>query len=80
MNIYVADFETTTTEDDCRVWAYAVCDVRTLDVVKIGTSIDDFMDWCQMQPDNPKVYFHNLKFDSQFIMHWMFQNQLHKYS
>ena len=80
MNIYVADFETTTNKDDCRVWAYAVCDVNTLEVVKIGTTIDDFMDWCKKQKDNPKVYFHNLKFDSQFFMYWMFHNGFHHVS
>lgn len=73
-NIYVADFETTTNINDCRVWAYAICDVKTLDIVKIGTTIEDFFEWCKKQPDNPKVYFHNLKFDSQFLIYYMFHN------
>jgi hypothetical protein len=25
--LYTADFETTTDENDCRVWAYGVCEV-----------------------------------------------------
>lgn len=71
---YVADFETTTTEENCHVWAYAICDVSNRENVIIGTTIDDFMHWCESQKDNVKVFFHNLKFDSQFIMYWCFKN------
>ena len=71
---FVADFETTTNENDCRVWAYAVCEVGNKENVEIGTTIDEFMEWCRCQPDNPKVMFHNLKFDGQFIIYWLFQN------
>ena len=74
MKTYVADFETTTIEDDCRVWAYAICEVGNKDNISIGVTIDDFMDWCSKQKDNPKVFFHNLKFDSQFIIYWLFEH------
>lgn len=74
MKTYVADFETTTREEDCHVWAYAICDIGNIDDVVIGTSIDDFMMWCKQHKDNPKVYFHNLKFDLQFIFTWLFKN------
>ena len=74
MKTYVADFETTTLEDDCRVWAYAICEVGNSEQVTIGTTIDEFMEWCSMQKDNPKVFFHNLKFDSQFIIYWLFEH------
>lgn len=73
MKSYVADFETTTRPEDCRVWAYAICEVGTEDVL-IGNNIDDFMGWCETQKDNIKVYFHNLKFDGQFILHWLFKH------
>ena len=72
---FVADFETTTKEDDCRVWAWAVCEVGDTDNLWIGTDIYDFMDWCETRPDNVNVYFHNLKFDSQFIINWLFENE-----
>lgn len=72
---YVADFETTTKEDDCRVWAWAVCEVGDTDNLWIGTDIYDFMDWCETRPENVNVYFHNLKFDSQFIINWLFENE-----
>lgn len=74
MKSYVADFETTTIEEDCRVWAYAICEVGNKDNIVIGNTIDDFMSWCRKQEGNPKVYFHNLKFDGQFILYWLFQN------
>lgn len=74
MGTYVADFETTTNPEDCRVWAYGICEVGNKDNIEIGTNIDDFMLWCSKQKKNPLVYFHNLKFDGQFIMHWLFHN------
>ena len=72
MKYYVADFETTTDENNWYVWAYAICEVGNSEKVLVGTSIDDFMKWCKDQKDNPTVFFHNLKFDSQFILTWLF--------
>ena len=73
MKTYVADFETTTNPDDCRVWAYAICEVGNKDNVIVGTNIDDFMSWCR-DNENARVFFHNLKFDGQFILSWLFNN------
>lgn len=77
MKRYVADFETTTNENDCHVWAYGTCEVGNTDNTTIGQSIDDFMKWCSTE--NKIVYFHNLKFDGEFIIHWLFNNGF-KYS
>lgn len=74
MRTFVADFETTTTEKNCHVWAWALCEVDDLDNVYIGTDIYDFMDMCEQLRENLRVYFHNLKFDGQFIISWLFQN------
>ena len=75
MRSFVADFETTTDPDNCYVWAYAITEVGDYEKsdgnVIVGTSIDDFMEWCRKE-DNHKIYFHNLKFDGQFILHWLF--------
>lgn len=71
--VYVADFETTTNADNCHVWAYAICEVGNHDNVLFGTTIEEFMEFCK-NTKNPKIYFHNLKFDSQFIMYWLFKN------
>lgn len=73
MKTFVADFETTTNPENCFVWAYAICEVGNKEEVIIGTSIDEFMDWCKNEK-NCKVMFHNLKFDGQFIMQWLFHN------
>lgn len=71
---YVADFETTTIPEDCRVWAYAICEVGNESNTIVGTNIDDFMSWCRNPNENVKVFFHNLKFDGQFILQWLFHN------
>lgn len=73
MIYYVADFETTTIEENCHVWAYAICEVGNNDNIVIGKTLDEFMQWCENQKENPKVFFHNLKFDVQFILQWLFE-------
>ena len=73
MKRFVADFETTTDITNCFVWSYAICDIENTEDVTIGLTITDFMKWCE-ENDNCVVYFHNLKFDGQFIMYWLFQN------
>lgn len=72
MKKYVADFETTTNPNNCFVWCYAVCDIETNEVVAIGTTIEGFMQWCKDNSPS-EIYFHNLKFDGQFIIHYLFQ-------
>lgn len=73
MRTFTADFETTTDPDDCRVWAYAVCDVRDIDFVVYGNSIDDFIEWCNAAA-NCQLYFHNLGFDGAFILDYLEKN------
>ena len=74
MRTFVADFEATTSEKNCHVWAWALCEVDDLSNVYIGTDIYEFMDMCEHLRGNLKVYFHNLKYDGQFIISWLFQN------
>lgn len=71
---YVADFETTTTENQSHVWAFALCDIKTPEEVIIGTTIEEFISWCRKQKDNPVIKFHNLKFDGQFILYYLLTN------
>lgn len=73
MKKYVADFETTTLPEDCRVWAYAIVDISNTNNVIIGTNIDEFIEWCSEQKGSPKIYFHNLKFDLSFVMDALFK-------
>lgn len=72
--LFSADFETTTKEDDCRVWAWASSEIGNKDNFKYGNSIDSFMLYVENQPENSTFYFHNLKFDGEFLMVWLFEN------
>ena len=74
MSTFVADFETTTNPDDCRVWAYAICEVGNSENVIVGTTIDEFMSWCRNQKENHTILFHNLKFDSEYIISYLLNN------
>lgn len=73
MKQYMADFETTTIPEDCRVWAYAICDIDNPEEVIIGNNIDDFLDWCSEQKGSPRIFFHNLGFDLSFIIDRLFK-------
>lgn len=75
MRTFVADFEATTSENNCHVWAWALCEVGDPDNVYIGTDIYDFMELVELLQGNNKIYFHNLKYDGQFIISWLFQNE-----
>ena len=71
---YVGDFETATwLDDETYVWAYAICEIGNIDNIIIGNNIDDFMDFCRNEK-NPIIYFHNLKFDGEFILSYLFKN------
>lgn len=69
-----ADFETTTDENDCRVWAYSLSSIDDPEVFLYGNSIEDFMDWCCNPKENYTLYFFNLKFDGAFIISWLLKN------
>lgn len=71
---FTADFETTTDINDCRVWAYAICEIGNPDNFIYGNSIEDFIKWCSNKNENYILYFHNLKFDSEFIFSYLLQN------
>ena len=71
---YTADFETTTDENDCRVWAFGICAIDDTYSFQYGNNIDDFMAWCADMKNNYTVAFHNLKFDSSFILSWLNSN------
>lgn len=62
----VADFETTTDPNDCRVWAYAIWTPDS--EIEYGNSIEGFM---EKLPNYRKLYFYNLKFDSSFIIDYL---------
>lgn len=66
-NCWAVDFETTTDENDCRVWAYGGCKIGQPNNFVHGINITDFFKWCKSEK-NPTMYFHNLKFDGIFLI------------
>lgn len=73
MKKYTADFETATwLQDETYVWAWAVCEIENTDNIIIGNTIESFIDFCKNEK-NPILYFHNLKFDSEFIISHLLQ-------
>lgn len=67
---FTADLETTTDPDDCRVWAWSICEIGDPDNFHYGNQIESLFEFYQKQ-GNAKYYFHNLKFDGEFQVSWM---------
>ena len=68
---YAGDFETTTDANDCRVWAYSLCNIDDHTIFEYGTSIDEFFEFAMDYLHNYKIWFHNLKFDGIFIINYL---------
>ena len=67
---FTGDFETATwLEDESFVWAWAVCEIGS-ENLKFGNSIESFFEFCEAEK-NPEIYFHNLKFDGEFIIYYL---------
>ena len=71
---FTADFETTTDINDCRVWAYALCEIGNVDNFIYGNNIEDFIKFCSDKYKNYQLYFHNLKFDGEYIFNYLLNN------
>lgn len=69
---YVADFETTTVAEDCRVWSWGIIRVGKLSDYVDGTTLDGFMDHISQKAAH--IYFHNLAFDGVFILDWLMKH------
>ena len=74
MRKFTADFETNVDEFDCRVWAYALCEIGNTDNFIYGNNIKDFINWCANKKENYILYFHNLKFDGEYIFSYLLHN------
>ena len=70
---FSCDFETTTTENDCRVWAWGASEIGNSAHFEYGNSIEDFIEWLKKQ-ENSTCYFHNEKFDGEFIISHLLKN------
>lgn len=71
--LFTADFETTTDENDCRVWAWGVCEIGNPEYFAHGNTIDTFFDYIE-NSNNSTFYFHNLKFDGEFLLVYLFEH------
>jgi hypothetical protein len=70
---FTADFETTTNPDDCRIWATGICSIDEKLDFCYGNNIEYFL-WHASKHKNATYYFHNLKFDGEFIINHLFRN------
>lgn len=71
---FTADFETLVNPQETRVWAVGLCEIGNTENFQYGDSIDYFMNFCRNKKANYIIYFHNLKFDGEFIIHWLLTN------
>lgn len=69
---FAADFETTTDPQDCRVWAWGLCDIDEPDTFEYGNDLETLFD--KFKKKSAKLYFHNLKFDGEFILYYLFRH------
>lgn len=72
---YVADFETTVYKGQqfTEVWAAAVVKLWDVDV-EILHSLPEFLDYMYDKKTNIICYFHNVKFDGNFILDYLLRN------
>lgn len=59
-----------------QVWASCVTNIMTGDVLRLDDNIDDTMHYLleNSKKYNIELYYHNLKFDGQFILNWLLRN------
>lgn len=71
MKRFTADFETATwIPNKTWVWAWSLCDIENPENVDVGNDIETFFERIKKEA-NPYIYFHNLKFDGEFILYYL---------
>lgn len=71
------DFETTNDINDCRVWCWGACEVSLNPGFEWGIDIESFWEYILTLKELKKVYFHNLKFDAQFLISYLLRTGYH---
>ena len=72
--IYTADFETTTDPLDLRVWVWGLYNIGS-EKFNYNNDLDSFFNYLKYKiEDGSILYFHNLKFDGEFLFYWLFEN------
>ena len=74
MRKFTADFETNVFEYDCRICAYSICEIGNPENFIYGNNMEDFIKFCSNKNENYLLYFHNLKFDGEFIISYLLNN------
>lgn len=69
---WMCDFETTTDVNDCRVWLWGAKAIGD-NLFLYGTTIKEFITWCSNHCGDT-IYFHNAKFDTEFIFAYLLSN------
>lgn len=70
----MADLETTTDPADVRAWAVCAVDIDKPDnIVHLSNNLPAFMEWLS-KGKNTKCWFHNLKFDGEYILYYLLSN------
>lgn len=74
MKRFTADFETSTwNPEETWVWAWSLCDIENPTDAEVGSSIESFFERIKKE-NNPIIYFHNLKFDGEFILYYLIKS------
>ena len=74
MKKFSADFETATwLENETFVWAWCCAEIGNEENLSIGNSIETFMEYMEKN-SNTTFYFHNEKFDGEFIIWYLLKN------
>lgn len=68
---FVSDFETIVNEKKTKVWLWGAVSFAGEDFA-YGTDIESYIEF--ISRISCITYFHNLKFDSQFIIYWLMKN------
>lgn len=70
-----ADFETLNVKgiDETYVWAWSVTEVKQKFKTTTGNTLEEFLDFCFKNYNTSTFYFHNLKFDGDFILNEILQ-------
>ena len=73
MESFSCDFETTTDPYDCRVWSWGAYSLKREEYNK-GIDIQSFIEWASSY--DKRIYFHNLKFDGEFIVSYLLSHNI----
>lgn len=77
INWYAADFETDASHEDYTyVWAWGIAGINNK-TESYGTEIATFIEYINTLPNKSTIWFHNLKFDGNFITEYLLTNKFY---